>query len=215
VGPPARWCRVSPDVHPCLAGHGGPLGLAKAARHPARAGVPTFGLAPVHLVFRLLGPPDDRRPVGHIGAPAGAPAPVRDRRAQIRQTTPGPALERPGRGPGGARQGPSLLRVTFRPVVAQARDQGCRPTRGRALDRGPPGGGRFLGRDPAADGLLHDRLGPPGLPPRPPGHRRRFAWPRRLRRRRRVRPAHRGVPVPCLGHRSGRNRPIGRGYGPR
>jgi len=33
----------------------------------------------------------------------------------------------------------------------------------RALDRGPPGGGRFLGRDPAADGLLHDRLGPAGL----------------------------------------------------
>ena len=69
------------------------MGLGQAPRRAAGAHLPATRMAPFHLVVRLLGPPDDRGALGHNRAQAVTAAPVRDRRAPLREAAAAPAPE--------------------------------------------------------------------------------------------------------------------------
>ena len=172
---------AEPRVHEVLHGAARPLAVAADPADPAGADPAPAVRAVLDLQLRLLGPPDGRPAVGRVGAPPGAAGrrrSERDRRA-------------PGRDEA-ARRVRRLRR---------------RASRRRRLGEGPPGGGRLVGRHPAAVGLVDRDAGRAR-----PRLRGRHAAPRgrglgRFHRRGRRPPPPRGLPVAGLGHGAGRDRP--------
>ena len=91
-----------------------------------------------------------------------------------------------------ARPGPRVRRLRAAAVRAPAP---ARAGARRALDRAPPGGGRLLGRHPAAVGVLADGAAPLRLPARSPGHEARPRRARAVHDRGPRRPARVGAPA--------------------
>ena len=120
------------------------------------------------LRLRLLGAPDVVVALSVVLAvPPVAPAAVRARRAA---TAPrrGRRRSAPRRAAGRWSRSTRVLHVYRAPPAATgSAAAGAGPR--RALDRRPPGGGRLVGRDPAAVGVLADRAAPARLSARPPG----------------------------------------------
>ena len=180
--------------------------VARSAGAAAR-GDPAAALVPAqHLRLRLLGAPDDRAADRRGGAPAGA-------RARLsRSTSCAPGRRRRGRAPRcatGRAASSALDRALHlyerRPLPALRRHAlGAL----RRVDPAPPGGGRLLGRHPAALGLLDDGAPSARLPARSSGAGAGTRRARRLRDRRERRAPPRGVSVAGLGHgaRDGRAR---------
>src|SRR5690606_29190624 len=137
----------------------GPAAGTAARSDPAPALVPAQ-----RLRLRELGAADDRAAVRGGLVPAEARARLRAGRAAHRALAArAPVAAHLGRTLPGARpRAPSLREA---PVRAAA------PPRARAVrrvDPAPPGGGRLLGRDPAAVGVLDHGAAPARLPDGPP-----------------------------------------------
>src|SRR6266536_3578973 len=81
----------------------------------------------------------------------------------------------------------------------------------RPLDRRATGGGRLLGRDPAAVGVLHRGAAPARLSPGPSGAAGGACGAGGLHGRRRPLRVAGGLPVAGVGHRAGGDRARGRG----
>ena len=159
------------------------LVVGRSARAAARADPAAGARAALHLLVRLLGAADARRALDRVGAAAERRRPVRDRRASHRRRA----------GDADRAVGAALHVRRPRPAPLRA-EAGCGAAppgaaRGRAMDRRAPGGGRLLGRDPAAVGLVDHRAARARLPARPSGDRARARRARQLHDRGRAGPA--------------------------
>ena len=103
-----------------------------------------------------------------------APAAVRHRRAADRRAAP------PSPADAWGRASRSLDRARHATSAARCGRSAAGAARGRSLDRRPPGGGRIVGRDPAAVGVVARSRCAPRLPARPSGDRGRARRPGRL-----------------------------------
>ena len=139
-------------VHPDLAVAGRAVVVGRRADDPAGDRAAAAVGAAEHLRLGLLGPADDRAARGGVEHEAGVPGAVRHRRARRRSAPAHRAADRLGSRLRPAGQGAQGVRAAPGPPAA-----GARGAHGRALDPRPAGGGRFLGRHPAAVGLLADR----------------------------------------------------------
>ena len=126
---------------------------------------------------------------------------VRDRRAAHRRRA---ARCRSSRGPAVHVRSTAGCTATSGSRSAALRRRALRAA--EQLDRRAPGGGRLVGRHPAAVGLVDRRAARARLSARPPRDRARARRPRQLHDRGRAGPPARGVPVAGLGHRAARAR---------
>ena len=183
--------RRLPGLHAHVARALRPLALGGDPGDPARARPPQARASALGLQLRLLGAADPCRAFDRHALPAGAPPSRGAPRPRDRPRADGAAADRLEP----ARLRHPLVQRPTRPAGPRARAR----LRGALADR-PAGARRLLGRDPAAVGLVADRL-------RLPRPRARVAVPsardRRLEavhgRRRRPPPAG-GLPVARLGH---------------